>query len=58
MRVHIKGARAERLWTADYQYKRDMTMSSLSPDTEEKAAKISITKIAEKLKNDFPGITE
>ena len=58
MRVHIKGARAERLWTADYQYKRDMTMSSLSPDTEEKAAKICITKIVEQLQADFPEITE
>jgi hypothetical protein len=58
MRVHIKGAHAERLWTADYKYKGDLTVSSLSPDTEEKAAKISITKIAEQLKDDFPMITE
>lgn len=58
MRVHIKGAHAERLWTADYKYKGDLTASSLSPDTEEKAAKISIRKIAEKLKDDFPTIAE
>jgi hypothetical protein len=53
MRIHIKGAHAERLWTADYKYKGDLTVSSLSPDTEEKAAKISITKIVEQLQDDF-----
>jgi hypothetical protein len=56
MRVNIKSAHNERLWTADYKYKSELEQSFSTSDTEEKAAKHCIKKIAKKLKNDFPAL--
>jgi len=56
MRINIKGSQEERLWTADYKYKGDLERSFYTSDTEEKAAKFCIKKIAGKLKDDFPAI--
>ena len=56
MHVSIKGSHAERLWTADYKYKRDLELSGLSTDTEEKVARLCIKRIVEKLTDDFPSI--
>jgi len=57
MRINIKGTQAELLWTADYKYKSKLERSFYTSDTEEKAAKLCIKKIADKLKDDFPAIT-
>lgn len=56
MHVTIKGSHAERLWTADYKYKRDLELSGFSTDTEEKVARLCIKRIVEKLTDDFPAI--
>jgi hypothetical protein len=56
MRVNIKGAHNERLWTADCKYKSELERTIATSDTEEKAAKHCIKKIADKLKDDFPAI--
>jgi hypothetical protein len=56
MRVIMKDSHAERLWTADYKYKRDLEMSGFSTDTEEKVARLCIKRIVEKLTDDFPAI--
>ena len=56
MRVTMKDSHAERLWTADYKYKRDLEMSGFSTDTEEKVARLCIKRIVEKLTDDFPTI--
>jgi hypothetical protein len=56
MRVNIKSAQKERLWTADYKYKGELERSIYTSDTEEKAAKHCIKKIADKLTSDFPAI--
>lgn len=58
MHINIKGSQEERLWTADYKYKRKMELSSFSTDTEEKVAKRCIKKIIAKLKDDFPAVRE
>ena len=56
MRVTMKDSHAERLWTADYKYKRDLELSGFSTDTEEKVARLCIKRIVEKLTDDFPSI--
>jgi hypothetical protein len=56
MRVTVKDSHAERLWTADYKYKRDLELSGFSTDTEEKVARLCIKRIVEKLTDDFPAI--
>jgi len=58
MLVNIKGSQGERFWTADYKYKRDLELSGFTTDTEDKAAKLCIKRIVEKLKDDFPAISE
>jgi len=58
MRINIKGSQEEILWTADYKHKGGVERSVFASDTEEKAAKISIKKIATKLKDDFPALRE
>ena len=56
MRINIKGSQEEQLWTADYKHKTDFERAVFTTDTERKAAKLSIKKIVEKLKEDFPAI--
>jgi hypothetical protein len=58
MRINIKGSQGERLWTADYKHKGGVERSFSTADSEEKAAKLCIKRIAEKLKDDFPVIRE
>ena len=58
MYVNIKDSHAERLWTADYKYKRDLALSGFTADTLEKVAKLCIKRIVAKLKDDFPTVRE
>jgi hypothetical protein len=58
MHVDIKGSHAKSLWTADYKYKRDLELSGFATDTEEKAARLCVKRIVEKLTDDFPAIRE
>jgi hypothetical protein len=58
MYVTIKGSQEERLWIADYKYKRDLEVSAFTAATEEKAAKLCIKRIVKKLKDDFPAARE
>ena len=58
MRINIKGSQEEQLWTADYKRKSDFERSVLISDTAQKAAKLGIKKIVEKLIEDFPAMGE
>lgn len=58
MYVTIRGPQGQRLWVADYQYKRDPALSGFTTDTEEKVARLCIKRIVEKLADDFPAIGE
>jgi hypothetical protein len=58
MYVNIKGSQTERLWAADYKYKRDVELSGFTADTQEKVAKLCIKRIVAKLKKDFPAVRE
>lgn len=58
MYVTIKGSQEERLWIADYKYKRNWELSAFTAATEEKAAKLCIKRIVKKLKDDFPAARE
>jgi hypothetical protein len=58
MYVTIKGSQEERLWIADYKYKRDLELSAFTAATEEKGAKLCIKRIVKKLKDDFPAARE
>jgi hypothetical protein len=56
MRVNINSANREQLWTADCRSKTELEQKIFTSDTEEKAVKRCIKRIAKELQNDFPAI--